>query len=192
MAFGKEINLSAFFLEKCVIKLGLSVPFPFSIRRFEPKDLHQVVHINEICLPENYSNGFFTDLYERFPDTFIVAEKDGTIIGYIMCRVESGFFGMSLRTFSFAKKGHIISIAVLPENRNIGVGHKLIDEALQAMSMCYEAGSCYLEVRVSNTNAINLYKQTGFEVERTVRGYYSDGEDAYIMSRKLPGRAPTA
>jgi ribosomal-protein-alanine N-acetyltransferase len=60
------------------------------------------------------------------------------------------------------------------------------------MSTYYEAGSCYLEVRVSNSNAINLYKQTGFEVERTMRGYYSDGEDAYTMSRKISGQAATA
>jgi ribosomal-protein-alanine N-acetyltransferase len=161
------------------------VPSPFVLRRFEPKDLHQVIRINQICLPENYSNGFFIDLYEKFPDTFIVAEKDGTIIGYIMCRMESGFSGMSLKTLGIAKKGHIISLAVLPENRNIGVGHALIKEALQAMSASYEVKSCFLEVRVNNSDAISLYKRTGFEVERTIRGYYSDGENAYIMSRKI-------
>jgi ribosomal-protein-alanine N-acetyltransferase len=61
----------------------------------------------------------------------------------------------------------------------------LIEEALHAMSMSYEAKSCFLEVRVSNDDAVGLYKRMGFEVERTVRGYYSDGEDAYIMSRKI-------
>jgi ribosomal-protein-alanine N-acetyltransferase len=161
------------------------VPFPYNLRRFEPKDLHQVVYINQICLPENYTNGFFIDLYEKFPETFIVAEKNGTIIGYVMCRIESGFSGMSLRSLGLSKKGHIISIAVLPENRNIGVGHALIEEALHAMSMSYEAKSCFLEVRVSNSDAIGLYKRMGFEVERIMRGYYSDGEDAYIMSRKI-------
>jgi ribosomal-protein-alanine N-acetyltransferase len=136
-------------------------------------------------LPENYSNGFFIDLYEKYPDTFIVAEKDGVIIGYVMCRIESGFAGMSLKTLGIAKKGHIISIAVLPESRNVGVGYALVDEALHSMSSSYEARSCYLEVRVSNEAALSLYKRVGFEVERTMREYYSDGEDAYIMSRKI-------
>ena len=157
----------------------------FVLRKFEPKDLHQVVDINKVCLPENYSNGFFIDLYERFPDTFIVAEKDGALVGYIMCRIESGFSGMSIKPFGIAKKGHIISIAVLPESRNLGVGRALIVEALNAMSMSYDAKSCFLEVRVSNTSAVNLYRRTGFEVERTMRGYYSDGEDAYIMTKKI-------
>jgi ribosomal-protein-alanine N-acetyltransferase len=53
------------------------------------------------------------------------------------------------------------------------------------MLASYEAKSCYLEVRVSNDVALSLYKRTGFEVERTIREYYSDGEDAYIMSKKI-------
>jgi ribosomal-protein-alanine N-acetyltransferase len=161
------------------------VSIPVSLRRFEPRDLAYVVHVNRVCLPENYSNGFYMDLYESYPETFIVAEIDGEIIGYIMCRIESGFLGMSLRNLSLSKKGHIISIAVLPEHRNKGVGQTLIRQALQAMFTHYEACSCYLEVRASNDNAIKLYKKAGFEVEKTIRGYYSDGENAYIMSRKL-------
>lgn len=125
------------------------------------------------------------DLYTRFPETFIVAEEDGTIVGYIMCRIESGISGLSFKPFNIAKKGHIISIAVLPEYRNKGVGYALLKEALQAMSTYYKTRECYLEVRVSNTSAINLYKKMGFEIERTIRGYYSDGENAHIMSRKL-------
>ena len=148
-------------------------------------DLRSVVHINNVCLPENYTDYFFIDLYQRFPETFIVAEKDGVIIGYVLCRIESGFSGLSLKTLGISKKGHIISIAVLPENRNIGVGYALVDEALHAMSMSYEAKSCYLEVRVSNDVALSLYKRLGFEVERTLKEYYSDGEDAYIMSKKI-------
>jgi len=165
--------------------MGSNVQAPFNLRRFKQNDLNQVIYINQICLPENYSNGFFMELYERFPETFIVAENDGKIIGYIMCRIESGFSGLGFRPFSIAKKGHVISIAVLPEHRNKGVGRALIKEALQALSTYYDAKDCYLEVRVSNTNAVNLYKQTGFEIERTIRGYYSDGEDAYIMSKKM-------
>jgi len=164
---------------------GRGVPSQYTLRKFEPKDLHQVIRINQVCLPENYSNGFFIDLYEKYPDTFIVAEKDSIIIGYVMCRIESGFAGMSLKTLGIAKKGHIISIAVLPENRNVGVGYALVDEALRSMSSSYEAKSCYLEVRVSNDAALSLYKRVGFEVERTIREYYSDGEDAYIMSKKI-------
>jgi len=143
------------------------------------------VHINQRCLPENYSNGFFMDLYEKSPETFIVAEADSVIIGYVMCRIERNFSSLSLRPLSITKKGHIISIAVLPGYRSKGVGSALVEEALEAMSARYDAEHCYLEVRVSNTGALNLYRKLGFEVERTIGGYYSDGEDAYIMGRQV-------
>jgi len=143
------------------------------------------VHINQRCLPENYSNGFFMDLYEKFPETFIVAEADRVIVGYVMCRIERSFSSLSLRPFSISKKGHIISIAVLPGYRSKGVGSALVEEALEAMSAHYDAEHCYLEVRVSNTGALNLYRKLGFEVERTIGGYYSDGENAYIMGRQV-------
>ncbi|MCS7120643.1 MAG: ribosomal protein S18-alanine N-acetyltransferase [Nitrososphaerota archaeon] len=157
----------------------------FSLRRFRPEDLDEVIHINRVCLPENYSESFFMDLYERFPETFIVAEGDGKIIGYVMCRIESNVSNITLRPLSLTKKGHIISIAVLPAYRRRGIGQALIKEALRAMIQYYKAKSCYLEVRVTNTSAVNLYKKMGFEIERVIRGYYSDGEDAYIMSENL-------
>jgi len=50
----------------------------------------------------------------------------------------------------------------------------------------YKATECYLEVRVSNTPAINLYSKLGFMIVKIMKGYYADGEDAYVMARKLP------
>jgi len=83
------------------------------------------------------------------------------------------------------KRGHVISIAVLPKHQRQGVGYALMQEAMKAM-LHYNAKECYLEVRTSNIPAVDLYKKMGFDIARTIRGYYADGEDAYIMSRKLP------
>jgi ribosomal-protein-alanine N-acetyltransferase len=49
----------------------------------------------------------------------------------------------------------------------------------------YKAKQIYLEVRVTNEGGVNLYKNLGLEVTRTISGYYSDGEDAYVMSKRL-------
>jgi len=140
------------------------------------------MHINRICLPENYAPYFFTDLYERFPETFIVAEEDGEIVGYVMCRIETGLPDFGL--LGIAKKGHVISIAVLPEHQRKGIGAALVKEAMASMRV-YKAKECYLEVRVSNTPAVKLYEKLGFDASRVVHDYYADGEDAYIMSLKL-------
>ena len=155
----------------------------FNLRRFKPSDLERVMHINRVCLPENYTTFFFMNLYQRFPETFIVAEENGEVVGYIMCRIETGI--PSFKLLGIAKKGHVISIAVLPEKQRDGIGYALMREAMHAM-VNYKAKECYLEVRASNAPAVNLYKKMGLEIIRTVTGYYADGEAAYMMARKLP------
>lgn len=138
--------------------------------------------INRICLPENYAPYFFLDIFNALPSTFIVAEAQGLVVGYIMCRLEHGF--SDLRRLKFAKKGHIISVAVMPDYRNQGIGYSLVDKALFALS-ALQTDECYLEVRMSNDPAINLYRKMGFEIARTVARYYYDGSDAYVMTKVL-------
>jgi len=154
----------------------------YTIRRCKLEDLPVVRWINEVSLPENYSFFFFEEIFREFPEGFIVAEKDNSLVGYIMCRLEYGF--SNIRRFSLARKGHIVSIAVLEGHRGKGIGSALMEEALKAMKEknCSEA---YLEVRVTNLQAINLYKKLGFQVISRIEGYYRDGEDAFLMSKAL-------
>lgn len=154
----------------------------FTLRKFSMDDLEAVTRINQVCLPENYTDFFFADLARRFPETFVVAEINGEVIGYIMCRIEAGLSNFGLG--GLLKKGHVVSVAVMPENRRKGVGEALVVKAMESMRR-YGAKQCYLEVRVTNEEAVLLYKKLGLEVSRTIRGYYADGEDAYVMSTKL-------
>jgi len=154
----------------------------YAIRRFKPADLERVMYINQMCLPENYSNSFFLDLYERFPETYVVAEENDEIAGYAMCRIERDLSGF--RLIGLAKKGHLISLAVLPKYQHQGIGQALLQEVMKA-TLGYGAKEFYLEVRVTNTSAVSLYKKLGFQVARTLKNYYSDGEDAYLMAKKL-------
>lgn len=154
----------------------------FKLRKFTVNDLERITYINRVCLPENYSDYFFVDLHRKFPETFIVAEEDGEVMGYIMCRIETGLSGFVFR--GFIKKGHIVSVAVLPQYRREGTGTALVTKAMENMRI-YKAKQCFLEVRMTNTPAVNLYKNLGFQITRTIRGYYANGEDAYVMERKL-------
>ncbi|MBS7655073.1 ribosomal protein S18-alanine N-acetyltransferase [Candidatus Bathyarchaeota archaeon] len=154
----------------------------FIIRRFNPSDLNAVIEINRRCLPENYTFNFFMDIYRNCPEAFLVAEAEDKIVGYIMCRIEYGF--SDFNRFKLVKKGHIVSIAVLNEYRGKGIGTSLITQALKELVNA-QAKECYLEVRVSNEAGINLYRKLGFEVAQRIVYYYHDGEDAYVMSRKL-------
>jgi [ribosomal protein S18]-alanine N-acetyltransferase len=154
----------------------------FNLRKFKPDDLQSVMQINRVCLPENYTDMFFIDLHERFPETFIVAEEKESLVGYIMCRIEVGLSNMGLG--GLIRKGHVVSLAVMPDARRKGVAAALLRAAMEGMNY-YKAKQIYLEVRVTNGGAVSLYKKLGLEVSRTISGYYSDGEDAYVMTKKL-------
>ncbi len=54
------------------------------------------------------------------------------------------------------------------------------------MAESHRAAYVSLHVRVSNTAALRLYRDTlGFEVEKVEAKYYADGEDAYAMKMDL-------
>jgi len=155
----------------------------YTIREFRPEDLEDVVNINKVCLPENYSPTFFLEHHYEDPKIFLVAEADGKVVGYTMCRIE---FGMSNLRTAFARKGHVISIAVLQDYRGMGIGRRLMEVGMQRVK---EGGATemFLEVRVSNNPAIELYRKLGFKAARIAEGYYRDGENAYMMVVDLSG-----
>ena len=155
----------------------------FRIREASAADLTKVIMINRRCLPENYTYFFFNSILQNYPRTFLVAEVDGDIAGYIMCRVERGFSKLS--KLNLTRLGHVISIAVLPEYRRRGIAKALLTRAMKVLKEEYGCEEVYLEVRVSNQPAISLYRKLGFDVVKISRRYYVDGEDAYIMARRL-------
>jgi len=152
------------------------------IRFATSKDIAEVISINFKTLPEHYSNSFFMELLLDSPETFVVAENNNKIIGYIMCRIEYGF--SVLKKMSLARKGHVVSFAVLDEYRSKGIGKKLAERAIEGMKIkkCNES---YLEVRTDNIAAIKLYENLGFNKIATLNTYYKDGRNAFLMSAKL-------
>ena len=150
------------------------------IRIFTREDLANVIRVNETCLPENYPPSYYLSIYSQFPKSFLVAIDGDKIIGYIMCKVHSG---LSSYRFRWVKKGHIVSIAVSEPYRGQNTGERLLKQALTATTHDYGADEYMLEVRVSN-RAVNFYKRLGFIIEKRLKGYYSDGEDGYLMARQ--------
>ena len=154
------------------------------VRNATLSDLPSIIMINRETLPENYPEWFFREHLEKWGKAFYVAEIEGRIVGYIMSRIEEGaaFFK---EIFTLIRKGHIVSVAVLKEYRRMGIGTMLMIKAMESMKNIYNCSEVYLEVRVSNTPAINLYQKLGFKIVRRIPRYYVDGEDAYLMAREL-------
>jgi len=153
----------------------------FTVREFRPEDLESVITINKVCLPENYSPDFFMEHHWENPKIFLVAQVGDKVVGYNMCRIE---FGISNIKRDFAKKGHVISIAVLEDYRGMGIGQRLMEGGMKNVRES-GASEIYLEVRQSNLPAIQLYRKLGFRAVRVLEGYYRDGENAYLMVANL-------
>ncbi len=139
-----------------------------------------VMYVNRVSLPENYSRYTFIALYRFFRDISFVAvdQKAKRVIGYILNKEDRG---KSFFTDKVVKKGHVFSIAVLPEYRRRRIGETLLSLGMNAMFK-NGANEIYLEVRVSNKPAIELYKKFGMKIVGVIKSYYSDGEDANIMA----------
>jgi [ribosomal protein S18]-alanine N-acetyltransferase len=79
-------------------------------------------------------------------------------------------------------EAHIATVAVHPELRQQGIGHKLMCVALEDAAQA-GAFSALLEVRAGNVAAQNLYLNFGFEVVGRRPHYYRDNyEDALLMT----------
>ena len=156
----------------------------YIIRLARLTDIDQIIKINRLSLPENYPYYFFVEHLKEYNGAFYVAEVDGQVVGYIMPRIEWGFSNVK-QIPTLVKKGHVVSIAVLEHYRRMGIGKSLLIASLKSMRDVYKAEEVYLEVRVSNTPAINLYKKIGFKEAKVLKHYYADGEDAYLMARSL-------
>ena len=156
------------------------------LREVRIEDLIEVMNVNRVCLPENYTYSFFESLARDFGKAFWVALVDGRVVGYVMCRVERIFSKLDM--LRVRKAGHIVSVAVLPNYRRLGIATQLMNNVLRELADTYNCDEAYLEVRVSNTQAINLYRKLGFRTVSIQKGYYADGEDAAIMAKHLQPR----
>ena len=74
----------------------------------------------------------------------------------------------------------ILNLFVSEQYRGIGIGKKLVSNVFE---VCKEQNiqMVTLEVRLSNTYAIDMYKDLGFEVSHVRKNYYGNNEDAYLM-----------
>lgn len=83
------------------------------------------------------------------------------------------------------REAEIMKIGVHPDFQNLGIGGRLLEIALDEAGV-RGCAYCYLEVRKSNTPAIEFYKSHSFDFFGYRKSYYTSPlEDAYVMRRRL-------
>ena len=94
------------------------------------------------------------------------------LVGYICC-------------MAVVDEASINNFAVAPDHQGKGIGTKLLQEMI-ALLQSKGMERLWLEVRVSNGAAYNLYKKIGFKETFRRKEYYQNPvEDAYIMELAL-------
>lgn len=139
-----------------------------TIRRMTMEDVDGVAAVEAATFPTPWSRDAFASEMKNVAARYLVAEKDGVIIGYAGAWI-------------ILDESHITNIAVLDGHRGQGIGRKLTHGLLQYLS---NLGAAYatLEVRKSNVVAQSLYVSLGFIKLGVRKRYYEDnGEDALIM-----------
>lgn len=145
-----------------------------TIRSVKGADLTTVHSIEEASYPDPWPRSIFFLMRGRAPELFLVAEAEGTIVGYAIGEIE---WREPVRV------GHVMNIAVTKEWRRKGLAGRLLDE-LERRFKERRAEFSYLEVRVGNIPAQCLYRKRGYAEVGRLPGYYRD-EDGLAMEKPL-------
>ncbi|GIG54788.1 ribosomal protein S18-alanine N-acetyltransferase [Demequina activiva] len=99
-------------------------------------------------------------------------ELEGELEGYAV-------YGFDGDAFS------LMNVAIRADARGRGLGHAVLTDFLEEARRL-EAPEAWLEVAVTNSAALALYRSHGFEDVRVRRKYYQpEGVDALVMRRRL-------
>lgn len=143
-----------------------------AIREMVDTDIPSVIVIERISFSTPWSEtSFFNEVYNPKSTAKVAVMKD-SVVGYICAN-------------QVADEGHILNLAVRPDLRRRGIAKALVRDILAELKE-NECRFIYLEVRMSNLIAIELYTRLGFVVVGTRKQYYNEPkEDAVIMMFRI-------
>ena len=135
-----------------------------TVRPFKCSDLFAYNDVNVDALTETYGLAFYLQYLGTWPEYFSAATTaDGQIMGYVMgkCEGEGELW-----------HGHVSAVTVAPHFRRQGLARALMQYLHEVSIKRHDAYFVDLFVRPSNKIAVNFYRMLGYDVYRTVAGYY--------------------
>lgn len=110
------------------------------------------------------------ELQENKASKYFIYFAENNIIGYI-------------NYYDLIDRYEIANIEVLEEYRNQKIGYELLFYIIE-LGYKNKINNITLEVNINNLYAIKLYKKCNFEIIGVRKRYY-DGQDGYLMERKM-------
>ena len=132
--------------------------------------VESIARLESVCFNDPWSVNSIQSELNNPLSLWIVAIDSNQVIGYVGSQSVMGWADM-------------MNLAVDPDYRNRGVGRELVEQLIKRLKD-NEVTCLTLEVRVSNTPAVNLYSSLGFcEVGRRPGYYRNPKEDALILRK---------
>jgi ribosomal-protein-alanine N-acetyltransferase len=152
---------------------------PAPLRAMTPADLDAVLRLElELFGEEAWSRSMLAGELAQQPASrhYLVAVEAGLVIGY------AGLLAAGIQA-------DVVTIAVTSRRQGQGTGAALL-EALLAEAARRDCTEVFLEVRVDNLRAQQLYRTRGFAQIGVRHGYYQpSGADALVMRLGLAAGA---
>ncbi|MBL8396318.1 MAG: ribosomal protein S18-alanine N-acetyltransferase [Candidatus Accumulibacter sp.] len=136
-------------------------------------DIDEMIEIENRVYPFPWTHGNFADSISSGYSA-CGCRIAGELVGYFVLMV-------------VLDEAHLLNISVAEKRQGMGFGARLLGHAMTTARQA-GAGSLLLEVRPSNSKALQLYRHFGFQQIGVRRDYYpaaQGAEDALVMRRLL-------
>ncbi|MFM9435448.1 [ribosomal protein S18]-alanine N-acetyltransferase [Janthinobacterium sp. CG_23.3] len=141
---------------------------------YEPmseRDIDEVLGLEECVYPHPWSRGNFVDSLASGYQAWVLRDQHGYLLGYFLL-------------MAIVDEAHLLNVAVSAEIQGQGLGRFLLNQAV-ACARGLGMESVLLEVRPSNTRALEIYRRYGFSQIGRRKAYYPGAnqqrEDAIVM-----------
>ena len=146
--------------------------------------ISEIARIEEACFNDAWSEASLEDTFKHEYNHLVAVFDDGSIADDFVFQGNEKLTGYLIYS-EISGEAELLRIAVDPEMRRHGYGGKLMEHFICSLELM-NAEKATLEVRESNTAAVNLYTIYGFENIAVRKDYYFDPiENAVIMQRPI-------
>jgi ribosomal-protein-alanine N-acetyltransferase len=149
------------------------------LRRANAADLDAVIALERAAYPTDaWSAEAMASQLENANTCYLVAERDGVLLGYAGLLAPRG-----------SETAEVHTVTVAEAVRRQGIGRRMLT-ALLDEATARGAVEVFLEVRIDNASAQELYRSLGFEAVGVRPRYYQpDGVDALVMRAPVHARS---
>lgn len=144
------------------------------IRKLEPDDFKHLLVIETESFYSGYSPYFIKMIPTLYGNTSFIAVKGKSAQGYVMAALEQ----------TNPQRAWILSLAVRPKYRGLGLSEQLMDAAMEALK---KAGvkEVLLTVAPDNERAIYLYEKLGFTNGKIIDDFFGPGDHRKLMKKVI-------